>query len=682
MANDYEIIQLTFQAAEQPKYTENKSTGMISYGLQNNYPSFLNRLYRESPKHGAIIKSKATYIFGKGLDKLDVLPAINKSGENWNQILKKCIIDDEKYGGYYLQIIWNKMKQIASVSHLKFHKVRTNEDNSKFWVKGEWDVLKQITATDKKKERVYDAFDSSKPFGSQILFVKQQGDENDVYPLPSYFQCLNYLESDILVSRHIMGMAKAGFVPSKSINFNNGEPSKEEKKTIVEGVEKQFTGSEGKRILVTFNKNAENAVTVTDLGVSSLTKEDFTHVNNLIQQEIYAAHQITSPMLFGIKTEGQLGGRSELRDAYEIFKNTYVNERQQAHEEIFNALIYMATGQLSERSIVPVEPIGIEITEAMITALALPKKYFLDKLGINIEDYPELQAEIAPVAPVAPVAQAAVNDNLKNLTAKQHQQIQRTVRDYNKGRITKDAAAVLLKSGYGLTDEEIAMFLIEDTSAQQFLDESLIGQFARHGESKSNFVIVKSVPFIKDNDYVQETFAAQAELTQLETDVLSLVNKDKLVTPETIAEATGAKVEIVKRVLKKFEKAGIIDLLVTGERSLTKPLSELTSIKPTTTSILLRYSYELKDELKAKGEPDIIDTSRPFCVKLIELDKLYSRSDIETISERVGYSVWDRRGGFGCGGWRAHTLLASICLMLSGVTSMLLGMERDDLRLG
>lgn len=646
MANDYEIIQLTFQAAEQPKYTENKSTGMINYGLQNNYPSFLNRLYRESPKHGAIIKSKATYIYGKGLDKMNVLPVINSSGENWNQILKKCVIDDEKYGGYYLQIIWNKMGKIASISHLKFHKVRTNEDNSKFWVKGEWDILKQITTNDKKKERVYDAFDANKKVGSQILFVKQQGDENDVYPLPSYFQCLNYLESDILVSRHIMGMAKAGFVPSKSINFNNGEPQPAEKKAIVEGVEKQFTGSEAKRILVTFNKNTENAVTVTDLGVSSLTKEDFTHVNNLIQQEIYAAHQITSPMLFGIKTEWQLGGRSELRDAYEIFKNTYVNERQQAHEEIFNALIFMATGLPSERSIVPVEPIGIEITEAMITALALPKKFYLDKLGINIEDYPELQAEIAPVAPVAPVAQAAVNDNLKNLTAKQHQQIQRTVRDYNKGRITKDAAAVLLKSGYGLTDEEIAMFLIEDTSAQQFLDESLIGQFARQGESRDNFVIVKSVPFTKDNDYIKETFEAQAELSQLETDVLSLINKDKLVTPETIAELTGATVPVVKKVLKKFEKAGIIDLLTNGERSLTKPLSELTKIKPTTTSILLRYSYELKDELKAKGEPDILDTSRPFCVKLVEMDKLYSRSDIETISERVGYSVWDRRGGW------------------------------------
>jgi hypothetical protein len=28
------------------------------------------------------------------------------------------------------------------------------------------------------------------------------------------------------------------------------------------------------------------------------------------------------------------------------------------------------------------------------------------------------------------------------------------------------------------------------------------------------------------------------------------------------------------------------------------------------------------------------------------LDKVYSRSDIETMSARLGYSVWDRKGGW------------------------------------
>ena len=54
------------------------------------------------------------------------------------------------------------------------------------------------------------------------------------------------------------------------------------------------------------------------------------------------------------------------------------------------------------------------------------------------------------------------------------------------------------------------------------------------------------------------------------------------------------------------------------------------------------YSYEVKDGVGA----EIIPGSRLFCRKLIELNRLYSRADIEAISRRLGYSVWDRRGGW------------------------------------
>ena len=52
-----------------------------------------------------------------------------------------------------------------------------------------------------------------------------------------------------------------------------------------------------------------------------------------------------------------------LRDAYEIFNNTFVNERQQAHEEVFNKLMNLA-GVPGDWKIVPVEPLGFEFTEA------------------------------------------------------------------------------------------------------------------------------------------------------------------------------------------------------------------------------------------------------------------------------------------------------------------------------
>ena len=65
-------------------------------------------------------------------------------------------------------------------------------------------------------------------------------------------------------------------------------------------------------------------------------------------------------------------------------------------------------------------------------------------------------------------------------------------------------------------------------------------------------------------------------------------------------------------------------------------------MKPQTTQILIRYTYEWKPGFNDSD----LDTSRPFCKYLVTANKFYTRSDIEQMSARLGYSVWDRRGGW------------------------------------
>jgi hypothetical protein len=78
-------------------------------------------------------------------------------------------------------------------------------------------------------------------------------------------------------------------------------------------------------------------------------------------------------------------------------------------------------------------------------------------------------------------------------------------------------------------------------------------------------------------------------------------------------------------------------------RELVQPLSKTVgNVKPQTTEILVRYSYGWKSGF---SDADL-GTSRPFFKDLIRAKKLYSRSDIEQISARLGYSVWDRAGGW------------------------------------
>ena len=634
MSKAYNIINIQFDQAQQPKFEEKKGKNYVEFGEKNNYPNYLIDLYGESPKHGAIIKGKVNYIYGKGFE--DITQKANTRGETWNQILKRSILDDELHGGFYLQIIYNALGKIKDVFHIEFQKVRASKDLTCFYVKNDW------TLSDfKEKAREYPAFNISDPKGTQLLFVKQYNPKSDVYPLPSYFQGLNYIESDIQVSRHILGNAKHNFVATKLINFNNGLPQEEEQADVEMDLKRKFTNHDGDRVVIAFNPSRENAVDIVDLGETSLTKEDFTNVNNLIQQEIFSCHQVTSPLLFGIKTEGQLGGRSEIRDAYQIFQNTYINERQQEHEITFSKLMNLA-GIPGEHIIIPVEPLSFEFSEPIMAA-NMTREEIREKLG--------LKSEVPTDASGTPLAQPVqANSMLTNLSGRQHQNVMRIVRQFGSGKINKAQAALMLKSGFGFTDADVDTFLgIDDDPATEqafasMQDDLLIQEFASCGDNVNEFDVIETH---EAKNY--EKFADE-EINVLKANVLDLISKDKRVTPEVMAKVLNKTVDQIDNALEALKLEGY--LVQTGMeisilapnytpvvRKLTEPLSKIPGGNKTTkTEVLLRYTYY--------GPRD--DKNRPFCARLLELaeTKLWSRSDIENISERLGYSVWDRRGGW------------------------------------
>ena len=102
------------------------------------------------------------------------------------------------------------------------------------------------------------------------------------------------------------------------------------------------------------------------------------------------------------------------------------------------------------------EPIGFKLSEQGLLQVA-PKRWILDKLGIDPTLYPE--AGIPAVAPDAAQPMAQVNDTLKNLTGKQMQGLMRIVRKYMKGELTQEQASVLMASSFGLDEEQIKTML-------------------------------------------------------------------------------------------------------------------------------------------------------------------------------------------------------------------------------
>ena len=64
------------------------------------------------------------------------------------------------------------------------------------------------------------------------MYLKEYRPNLNAYALPGYFGALNYVESDIEISKHVLGNAQTGFSASKLITLPNGEPSDDEKRQI------------------------------------------------------------------------------------------------------------------------------------------------------------------------------------------------------------------------------------------------------------------------------------------------------------------------------------------------------------------------------------------------------------------------------------------------------------------
>ena len=585
---------LTFAEARQPEYREKKGEGegYIEFGKKNDYPNYLVDLFNKSAKHNAIIKGKVNYITGNGFKIKEGVDPIGEQFiaqanrvESLTEVLRKASIDIELFGGAYLQIIWSVTgENLAEVYHVDYTKIRTNADNTQFWYSENWEDRKY-------KREVFNGFNSQLRQGTQIMYLKEYRPNLNAYALPGYFGALNYVESDIEISKHVLGNAQTGFSASKLITLPNGEPSDDEKRQIERKFTDRFTGSDGKKFILSFVNDASRKPVIEDLGASDITKEDFGNVDKMIQQNIFAGHQITAPDLFGISTPGQLGTRQQMRDSYEIFKNTYVNDKQIFLEQVFSLLAKLH-GANSELQIIPVEPIGIEFSESIILQVA-PKQWILEKLGIDMTQYQE--AEI--IAEEKPV------------------EIQQ--------------------------------------SKVQFSEDEVIGLFSEYGVPKSDYVVFKSKEVFSSSVNEEEErfhleFAEQA-LSGLEANILDLIQKDKRISPEIIAGNLGVDLLIISRVLDGLEKRGVIGSSVSRgitERKLSKPLSELNAPKPTTTSFVVRYSYQWRSDIPANERNSADHPSRVFCARLMQLDRLYSRAEIEALSARLGYSVFDRRGGW------------------------------------
>lgn len=556
-----------------PDFYQEKNKKYVNFGSDNLYPLYLVDLFNRSAKHNAILTGKQTYVYGSGLKiegVWDLFANANRF-DSLDEIFNKCILDKLLYGGYALQIIWDRVgESIAEIYHMDFSKIRSNVDNTEFYFNNEW-------ADPRSKLKSYKVFNPEKKQGAQIYYYRDYRPAVTTYPLPEYIGAIPYIECDVEIANYHRSNLHNEFFFGGILSFNNGEPTQEEKDDLVRRLNRRHKGTDNAgRWIINFSDRVDNAPTVIPIQPNELDKQ-FDLLNTQVQEEIFVAHKITSPMFFGIRVEGQLGGRSEMIDSFKLFEQNYVQPIQRHFEQLFN---YLANTSGST-AVIEVKP------------LEMFKPTFTEQTLLQIATRPEMR-EMAGLSP---------------------------------------------------EPEEVVAEPMQ-MSSQDWVKE--ISVFEKFGESADNFEEIESRKITFSDDHYEfeshlefnekELFATIYEPNEIERKLLDVVKKNPLITKTDIGKILDVSEAKVREIVKKLESEKLLGMTEGAWNILTVPprASVLDKVSDELSQFSVKYKYT--------GPKD--NKNRDFCRALLNLNKVYTRAEIDEISKIVDRNVWTKRGGW------------------------------------
>ena len=598
--------RINFHDNKLPVFKENKAKGFVTFGADNLYPDFLIELFNKSPKHNAIVSAKASYVAGIGTEvygqnttdtaKIQAkLKSIN-AYETYEELKAKVAYDAELFNGFAVEVIWNKAKTAPSeYYHIPFKDIRKGLEGD-FVYCADW--------TDSKAEKIhYQPYNPITRESKQLYYCQFYRPGQGEYPLPDYVGALKYIEVDTEISNYYLNSIKNGFTAQTHIQLFKGIPTPEEARATARRFKENYQGTDNAGgLIIQYNDPTEKESVISNLQPSDFDKQ-FDLLNKTVQQEIFVAHKVNSPMLFGVRVEGQLGGRSELIEAYEMFHHAYIEPRQQKIDDTFAYLLEPIASVKLETINKP--PIGLDY-QALFTAGVITNEEARKELGLPLITDVKQSSLNDAINALSPLV---ANNVLSNMTINEKRQL---------ANLPPIAGGDALPSAAPV--EAVAL---SKQNPFGWDDERDIKVFQQYGESADNF----------------ETYKFEF-VDAVETAILNVLKENKGLQVGDIVNITKLDAKVVADAIAKLAKAELIKSYEDGLETTPKGVEE---VKRLQTEIVVRYKYGLAAGIQGAL---VIDTTRDFCRQIAESNRVYSREDINAMSSQLGYDVWKRRGGW------------------------------------
>jgi hypothetical protein len=407
---------VNFSSYTTPVVKEVQGKDYVEYGDNNDYFGYLIDRYNGSPTNNAILNSLMDMTFGKGLDATDSAKKPSEyaamRGLFTKACLQKVVADYVMMGQCSMQVVYSQdHNMIVEVQHIPVETLRAarcNEDGEieAYYYAKDWEDVKGRRETAVR----IPAFGTSKE-GLEILYIKPYRAGFYYYSPVDYQGGLPYAELEEEIANYHINNIQNGLAPSMLINFNNGVPSEEERRSIEQQIATKFSGSSNSgKFILAFNDNKDLAATVDPVQLSDAA-EQYQFLSSEATQKIMVSHRIVSPMLLGIKDNSGLGNNAdELKTASTLLDNLVIRPKQEiiidgidmilAYNDI-SLNLYFKTLQPLEFTEDVVTPMDMETREEE-TGVKLAKQdnrpFLRDELAaellMNIESLGESEEEL------------------------------------------------------------------------------------------------------------------------------------------------------------------------------------------------------------------------------------------------------------------------------------------------
>jgi len=310
-----------------PEFKKVRGKHWIPYGsYTNEFARELIYNVQNSELHGSIISTKAKMIAGEVIitpDDLQTKLFIEKINpyESLEQMIYKWAWDLETFGSFCINVLWDKAhEKIVNLYHTDASRVLYSPKNEKgfidtYFYSEDWTRYRQSEYIPIE----IPAFKTSKDASELLVSIPSYQAGMSYYTYPDYVAAIDAIKLDIKILDAHNANIDNNFQAGKVITFIAEMPDEEKMQEIREQLEaKQSGAGNAGRTMIVYSRNKESAPIIEVIPNDGLDSM-FLTLSNDVRSRILTGHGITSPLLVGITTPGQLGGSNELAIAKDLF---------------------------------------------------------------------------------------------------------------------------------------------------------------------------------------------------------------------------------------------------------------------------------------------------------------------------------------------------------------------------